>query len=322
MSSSHPLIAIIILNWNGKKDTLACLASLEKITYSNYEVILVDNGSKDDSVAVFQKEYPHLTLIETGKNLGFAGGNNPGIEHALKQGAEYIFLLNNDTVVAPDILDAFINDASSGDVLGAKLYLHSHPDIFDHFGGMWKKEKAAFELIGNRIQDDGKSWESPFELDYVCGAAFFIKRKVIETIGLLEPKFFLIWEESDFCFRAKKAGFSVKACPQAKVWHKVSASFVGGKPHSTYFWWRGRMLWIKRNCSLAEKWHLYFKVLFPEICHLIKLQIIKTPLVFFSSKNKKGERKRNLRKRNAALAGVRDFFLNRFGSGPSWIYKK
>ncbi|MES2345605.1 MAG: glycosyltransferase family 2 protein [Chlamydiota bacterium] len=314
-------IAIIILNWNGKKDTLECLSSLEKLNYTNYKIILVDNGSTDDSVTTIRAQFPNITLIESSENLGFAGGNNLGIEYALKLKPDYIFLLNNDTVTAPDLLDTLVEGSSYADILGAKLYLYSKPDTFDHLGGIWKKETATFDLIANRVVDDRTSWEDPLEIDYACGAALFIKREVIETIGMLEPKFFLIWEESDFCFRAKKAGFTIKLCPQAKVWHKVSASFVGGKVHSTYFWWRGRLLWIHRNCSTSEKWRLFLTVIFPETLHMLKLQIIKTLLLLFSSKSKKEEKRKYLRKQRAALSGIKDYLLNKFGKGPSWIYK-
>lgn len=314
-------VAIIILNWNGKKDTLECLSSLEKLTYPHYEIILVDNGSSDNSVEVFKCKYPQLTLIETEENLGFAGGNNRGIEYALTKGFSYILLLNNDTVVAPNLLESFLDASSDGDILGAKLYLYSNPDTFDHFGGMWNKETARFIMLGNREKEDGKSWEIPIDLDYVCGAAMFLKKEVIETVGMLEPKFFLIWEENDFCHRARRAGFSVRFCPKAKVWHKVSSSFVGGKPHSTYFWWRGRLLWIKRNCTPRERRRLMFTVVFPEILHTLKLQLIKTPLLPFASKAKRAEKRSYLRKQRAALAGVYDYFLGRFGKGPSWLYK-
>jgi GT2 family glycosyltransferase len=311
-------IAIVVLNWNGKRDTLACLHSLQKIDYPFFEVIVVDNGSSDDSLIAIRSEFPKALFIESKTNLGFAGGNNLGVQLALDRGARYVLLLNNDTVVAPDILKAFVDAASEGDILGAKLYLYHAPDTFDHFGGFWNREKGVFELVANRLKEDNKSWETAQVLDYVCGCALFIKREVFETIGLFEEKFFLIWEESDFCFRAKRAGFTSLFCAQAKLWHKVSASFVGGKPHSTYFWWRNRLLWIERNCSKQEKRYLFFRVILPEVLHVLKLRLIKTPLYFFSRQE---EKQRRLLKYRAILCGVKDYFLRRFGNGPSWIYK-
>lgn len=314
-------VAIILLNWNGKKDTLECLSSLQKLSYKNIDIIVVDNGSTDDSVREIRLAFPKTCLIETGKNLGFAGGNNPGIEHALKNGADYLLLLNNDTIAHENLIEGFLATAPSAPILGAKLYLYSEPNMFDHLGGTWNPKTASFDLIGNRAVEDNTSFESPIELDYACGAALFVKREVFEKIGLLEPKFFLIWEESDFCFRARRAGFITKLAPGAKVWHKVSASFVGGKPHSTYFWWRNRLFWIARNCTPNEKRRLFLHVVFPEALHILKLYLLKSLLLPFSKKSKREEKKRNLRKQKAALAGVRDYLLCRFGNAPAWIYK-
>lgn len=326
---THPNIFIIILNWNGKKDTLACLESLQKVIHPSFHTIVVDNGSTDGSVSAIREVFPDVSLIETGDNLGFAGGNNWGIEHALKKGADYLLLLNNDTVVDPAILEAFLSGFQKhpqAGILGAKLYLFDQQNQFDHFGGYWNGKKGSFDLLGFRAFDDGKTWEEMIPIDYACGCALFIKREVFEKIGLLEPQFFLIWEEADFCFRAKRAGYLSYTCPQAKVWHKVSASFVGGKIHTTYFWWRNRLLWIKRNCKGSERLSLSCKVLLPEILHLYKLKVLKTTQlyllkIFFPKRDIKEKEKRLLQYK-AALRGVRDYCRGRFGNGPSWIFKK
>ncbi len=329
MSHTEPKISIIILNWNGKKDTLECLSSVEKVDYSNFEILLVDNGSADDSVNAIRERYPHLRIIETKENLGFAEGNNVGIREALAKGAEYLFLLNNDTIVDPNILNAFMAEMQkhkSTGVLGAKTYLFDEPTKLDHFGGMWNAKKGVFDLVGLRQSDEGNKWNANEPIDYACGCALFVRKEVFKKIGLLEPQFFLIWEEADFCFRAKKSGFGIRTCTEAKVWHKVSASFVGGKTHSTYFWWRNRLLWIERNCSPKEIFSLYMRVLIPDILHLYKLKILKSAqlqvlrLIRYKEDHKK--RKERLLRYKAALGGVKDYAFRRFGNGPSWIYKK
>ena len=318
-------ISILILNWNGKKDTLACLDSIKKLSYPSLEVIVIDNGSSDDSVETIQNQFPECTLISTGSNLGFAEGNNVGIRLALERGADYVLLLNNDTVVAPDLLEQMMNTFSlypQAGILGAKIFLFESQETLDHLGGMWNKKKGVFELVG--LREKGILWDTPQEIDYACGACFLIKREVIEKIGLLEPRFFLIWEESDFCFRARKAGFITLTCPTAHIWHKVSASFVGGKPHSTYFWWRNRLLWIERNSPRSEKWNLYCKVLIPDALHLFKLHLIKSVQLFvlrtFRKKTSTQKKEEFLLKNRAALCGIKDYCLRRFGNGPSWIY--
>jgi GT2 family glycosyltransferase len=132
-------IAIVVLNWNGKQDTLACLATLSQLHYPHREVIVVDNGSTDGSVDAIRAQFPHDHLLENGENLGFAEGNNVGIRFALQRDADMVFLLNNDTVVAPDILDHFVAQfASSPDVgiLGANICLFDQRETLDHLGGM------------------------------------------------------------------------------------------------------------------------------------------------------------------------------------------
>lgn len=328
MPAPRPKIAIIVLNWNGKQDTLACLESLTELTYSNFEIIVVDNGSIDASAEAIKTRFPQFLLIENRENLGFAEGNNVGMRAAMQRGADMFFLLNNDTVVGADILDHFVglfDGHPEIGILGAKICLFDQKQTLDHLGGMWNRKTGMFEFVGRHSKESKLRWQEPQELDYVCGAGLIIRRKVIETIGYLDSRFFLIWEESDYCFRARRAGFKIFTCPQAKLWHKVSASFVGGKPHSTYFWWRNRLLWIEKNCSTSEKISLYVRVLIPDISHLLKIQLIKIAQLLleqrFRSQKDLTKKKENLIKNRAALCGVRDYLLRRFGNGPKWIEK-
>lgn len=326
---TNPFIYIIILNWNGKRDTLACLKSLEKVTYAPLKTLVVDNGSGDDSVSAIRSAFPTVEVLETGENLGFAGGNNVGIAHALNAGAHLLFLLNNDTEVDPNILTAYVSYFQShpdAGVVGGCPYLFEQRDQLDHLGGTWNPKTARFELIGNRTFDIEGLFAKPPRLDYACGCALMIKRAVIEAIGTLEPLFFLIWEEADFCMRAQKAGFNVGVCRNAVLYHKVSASFVGGKTHTNYFWWRNRLLWIERNCSRKEKVQIYLKVLLPELFHLWKIHLLKTIQIFLtrlisprSDQSRRLEKRRNYR---AALQGAKDYFFRRFGNGPAWIFTK
>jgi GT2 family glycosyltransferase len=323
-----PKIAIIILNWNGMQDTLACLQSLEKLSYPHFEVIVVDNGSTDGSAQAIRAQFPQYQLIETGANLGFAEGNNRGIRKGIEEGADLLFLLNNDTLVASDILERFAeiyHSRPEAGILGAKIFLLDQKDTLDHLGGLWDAKTGTFTLVGLR-QKDSPRWQDPEPLDYACGAGLIIKRSVIEAIGYLDKRFFLIWEESDFCFRAKKAGFQTLTCPKAHLWHKVSASFVGGKPHSTYFWWRNRLLWIEKNCSCKDQCSLYLRVLIPTVLQKLKLYFIKKMqlimLQWFMKDCNLEEKKDKLLGNRAALCGIRDYFLRRFGNGPDWIYKK
>ena len=306
-------IFVIILNWNGKEDTLACLKSLEKVE-TPHQTLVVDNGSTDDSVASIRKYFPSIHLIETGENLGYAEGNNVGIRYALDKGADYLLILNNDTLVDPQILSAFLENPNHP-IQGSKTHLMSDPTLLDHLGGNWNPEIGEFELMGKGESAD--LWTEPLTLDYVCGVALFVKAEVFKTIGLFEKRYFLFWEESDWCLRAKKGGFLATFCPKAKLFHKVSASFTGGKPHTTYFWWRNRLLWIERNCSPQEKRSLYLRILLPTIFHTLKLYLLRS---LFSKKTP--ERVEKIRTYRAVLTGVKDYLFRRFGKGPSWIFEK
>ena len=311
---------VIVLNWNGKNDTLECLGSLQKVP-TPHQIVIVDNGSTDESVKVFKQEFPSATILENQENLGYAEGNNVGIRYALKNGASYLLILNNDTIVDPSFLDALLQ--TDAGILGAKPLLYDDRTRLDHLGGIWNPKKGSFDLIG--CHDEGDKWTCPKPLDYVCGCALFAKAEVFEKIGLFEPRFFLFWEESDWCARARKAGYQPYFCPEAKLYHKVSASFTGGKAHMTYFWWRNRLFWIERNCTKQEKRRLYLRTLMPEIGHLLKLYPLKAMQLFmlksFKPKADLHERKKRLRNYKASLAGIKDYLLRRFGNGPSWIFK-
>ncbi|HEY2811559.1 MAG TPA: glycosyltransferase family 2 protein [Rhabdochlamydiaceae bacterium] len=330
---SLPKIFIIILNWNGKQDTLACLESLNQLRYRNYHTILVDNGSTDGSVEVITERFPQVHCLPLAQNMGFSGGNNAGIEYALKLGADYVLLLNNDTVVAPDLLEAFLEGFAAypdAGILGARIYLFdrqaqgnaSLTQTLDHLGGIWLKKQGLTQLVGNREKEPFSDAYIP--LDYACGACIMIKRAVIDAIGTLEPLYFLYWEDADFCMRAKAAGYQVLSSPKAKIWHKVSASVVGGKTHASYFSWRGRLLWIHRHYKPSEKAALYLRIILPEILALffrvLRRTLAISALSLICPDTDYSKRKHHLRRSRAELTGVCHYFLKRFGKGPSWIY--
>lgn len=329
-NASSPLttsnkILIILLNWNGKKDTLECLASLNNVTYPHFSTIVVDNGSSDDSVHVIRSAFPEVPIFETKENLGFAGGNNVGIAWGLKKDFEWILLLNNDTTVDPGFLHAFIASAKEqpkAKILGAKIYRYSDPQRIDHLGGQWNPKIAEFESLHFDTLDDGVSFESMKSVDYVCGAALLMHRSVPEKIGLLEPRFFLFWEETDFCCRARRMNMEVWTAPKAKIWHKVSSSFTGGKPQMHYYWWRSRLLWMERNCLALEKKDLYRSVIIPELWKMLRHYLLR------SANNKLSRllfrkidpaRFQKALRNKAGLIGAIHYYLGKSGSSPHWL---
>ncbi|MBU7015579.1 MAG: glycosyltransferase family 2 protein [Theionarchaea archaeon] len=284
-------VSIVILNWNGWADTIECLESVYRLDYPEYDVIVVDNGSQDESVQkireycsgrihvespFFQyhgeeppitiKEYAradiptaegnarpgrYLLLIKNEENYGFAEGNNIGIQCALHScEADYVFLLNNDTVVDPSLLSELINGVKHHEkagIAGPTLYYYDDPTRTQAAGGIinwWTgktKERGRGEINGK--YDEG-------EVDYIPGCAFLVKRDVLETVGLLDPVYFAYFEETDFCVRCSKKGFTSVYIPQGKVWHKIARS-TGGEfsPHMAYYFVRNRYIFIKRHCE-------------------------------------------------------------------------
>ena len=256
-------VAIILLNYNGLNDTLECLESVYKIDYQDFEVIVIDNGSSIKPKEHILKNFPQTTVIENKKNLGFSEGCNIGMRYALKNKFPYVLLLNNDTTVDKNILKALTAatlERPAGGIFGTKILSYYEKDKIDNIGAAFSWKTGHFSYLGTGAHKNTAEFCRARQADYVCGGGFFIKSSVIEKIGLLEKDFFLLWEEVDFCYRAQKHGFEIWTVPEALIWHKISASFVGGKIHSDYFWWRGRLLWAKRNLTSKEKRSLYRRI--------------------------------------------------------------
>ena len=208
----HPKIIIIVLNWNGRDDTLECIDSIQQIDYPDFSTVVVDNGSSDDSVNSIKKRFPDVIVLETGENLGFAAGNNVGMRYALEHGADFILLLNNDTVVDSQLLKNFMKAAESvrdGGIFGAKIYYFTEPDKIWYAGGKWIEKTQCFDHVGLNETDNGTAFNAITETDYACGCALLVRAEVLKNIGLLDERFFLIFEETDLCYRGKRAGIQV-----------------------------------------------------------------------------------------------------------------
>jgi GT2 family glycosyltransferase len=218
-----PLVYILLLNWDGWRDTLACLDSLKHLAYKNYRVLVIDNGSSDDSINRIREAYPSVLLIEAGANLGFAGGNNTGISHALESGAKYIWVLNNDTTVDSDSLGAMVSIAEADPEVGAVgsvLYELNLPDKIQAWGGGWVNLWLGFSrLYRNPVLAD--------RLHFLSGASMLLRREAIDEAGSFDTGFFMYWEDTDLGFRLRKAGWKLAVTANSKVWHKGSSSLGG-----------------------------------------------------------------------------------------------
>lgn len=292
-------VHIILLNWNGKEDSLECIESLKKIDYNNYKIIVVDNNSEDDSVLEIRKQYPEIKIIENKENLGFAGGNNVGIKYAMENGADYVLLLNNDTAVERGFLEKLVeageSDKKNG-LLGPKTNYHSEQNRIWFAGGKinWLKNKGTH--IGLDEIDNGQ-YDEIKEVDYLTGCCLLIKREVIEKIGILAEDYFLYYEDTDFSLRAKNADYKIMYIPEAKIYHKVSRSTKPGSPSYIYYHVRNGLVMTKRNGSILNKIVLCFYCVF-----LFLKQVIK--IIFISKKRSWAF---------AVLKGERDFLVGKMG---------
>lgn len=293
-------VAIVIVNWNGYKDTSVCLSSLAKLRRKNIDVetIVVDNGSVNDSAAVIARDFPGVTLLKLDVNRGFTGGNNVGITYAMKRGADFVWLLNNDTIVDPDalsILDAFTQDDVG--IAGSKIYFapgHEYHKtrytekergrVFWYAGGLvdWANVYASHRGVD---EVDQGQYDRAIETPFVTGCSMMIKRSVIDSVGLLDDAYYLYLEDLDYCLRAKRAGFRLMYQPTSVIWHVNAGSSGGaGNPIHDYYITRNRLLLGMRYASLRTK-----------------IALLREGLTFL--------RRSNAEKRKA----VADFFFLRWG---------
>ncbi len=224
---SHPLVACVVLNWNGGEIVLECLHSLSELDYPNLEIIVSDNGSTDGSIEAIRDLHPQVTLLENGRNLQFAGGNNVGIEYALERDADYILLINNDTVSDPRLVSELVEVGETDErigLLGPKIYYHSDPALIWYAGGRVSLWRGLVKHRGIREPDRGR-YDDVEDTGYITGCALMMKREVPEQIGLLDPSYVAYAEDTDLSLRAAKAGFRLVYVPSAVLWHRIGASW-------------------------------------------------------------------------------------------------
>ncbi|MGI8420330.1 MAG: glycosyltransferase family 2 protein [Candidatus Levyibacteriota bacterium] len=218
MKKNSPLISIIIVNWNGKKWLKTCLDSLAKQTYKNFEILFVDNASNDDSVEYVKKMYPHVAILQTGSNSGFAGGNNYGLKRAK---GEYILLLNNDTAAPKDLLKKLLKgfeEFPNAGCIQPKMVLLDDPYKIDSVGSYWTDTSFLY-YYGLGKNSELAKYNKSMQFFSNKGACVMIPKDITDKIGLFDEDFWCYYEETDFCHRVWLVGYECWYYPKTIIYH-------------------------------------------------------------------------------------------------------
>ena len=250
----NDLVAIVILNYKGLEDTIECVESIKKITYKDFFCVIVDNHSEDGSYENLLKRFPEHVVIGSDKNSGYANGNNLGIKYAIQEGAEYVCILNNDTIVEPNFLTILVEQMKKDNTIGIagpKICEYFQPEIVQSTGAMINLYMGKTPSLNARMEERKVS-DQIIKCDYVGGACLMIKCEMIEKVGLIPECYFLFFEETEWCLRAKKNNYQVVCVPRAKIFHKGSAAIKKISGLSEYYFYRNQVVFEKRNASKIQ----------------------------------------------------------------------
>lgn len=237
-------VDVVVLNWNGWQDTIACLASLQLQDYPSFNLLVVDNASTDGSVDQIKLAMPSVELLQTGANLGFGGGCNVGMRHAFSRGADYVWLINSDATADPHALSALVRVAEKTPALGAVgsvLYEADQQDRIQLWGGgrvqLWSGQSTHRRLPGR--------------LDFISGASVLLRREAMAEVGFFdESTFFMYWEDTDLGFRLRQAGWQLAVAEDSRAWHKQSASVGKRSPLLDRYFTRSGVRFLRRYAPI------------------------------------------------------------------------
>lgn len=250
---SRASVSIIVLTYNGKEDTLKFLESLKRTDYPNYEIIVVDNASTDGTVKAVRRDFPGVKIVENRKNLGFSGGMNAGVR---KSRGKYVVLLNNDMIASQKEWLSLLVDAAEADEhvgIAIPMVLYYGTNRIESLGkvvpGFLTKITATTSLLSHNEKDSGQFKE---RIEIAAGNGL-VRREVFERIGFLDEKMFVYFEETDFGYRARKAGYRIICEPRSKIWHRGSGTIRGGSYFAVYHSYKNKIRFILRNYGPVSK---------------------------------------------------------------------
>jgi hypothetical protein len=288
----HPEVAIVILTWENYEEAADCIDSLESITYPNYRVIVVDNGSNDGSIEALQDDYDWCEFVLNGENKGFSRGNNEGIRYALETGTDYVLLLNDDTIVMEDFLDPLVETMESHDRVAAVggVNLFADSGEIHNAGYKFYPVLAGGGVLYRRPKDD-----QPYPVDYVQSCLVLLDPAFLDEVGLLNENYFLGMEDVDLAWKARERGWKVLTDPRSRIYHHVgeTAGRVSRSPFSSYHKIRNKLHFAAENLPFWRRLSLYASLTVETAILFVLWALI-------------GDRQ-NIR---ATLLGARDYFAD------------
>lgn len=298
-----PSVYIIIVNWNGFEDTYECIKSVLNILYNNYTIIVVDNGSDRNESEGLARRFTEVIALRSETNLGFAGGNNLGIKYALGKGADYILLLNNDTIVEKDFLDILVNNASENQNIGLavpKINYYSDPSKVWYAGGYINKFRGVALTEGSG-KSDSKYTEDKF-VTFATACCLLIDKRVINDIGLMDESYFLYLEDADYCIRSYKCGYKILFVAQSKIYHKINKSTTKENNYvPLYYNTRNRLTFIKK---------FYKNIFYLSLLYMLCIFSLKSMIGIFTG---------DFTRVKVIYLAFRDFFLKKYGKADLHI---
>lgn len=299
---NQPLVISVILNTNRRDDTLECLRSLQQSSYLNHRAIVLDNHSNDGSLEAIRSNFPKVEIIELAENRGYTGNNNVGIRIALEAQADWVFVLNEDTILDPECLAKLVAVGQSHPnigMVGPMVYHLAEPTMIQSAGGVLGRGWESVHL-GKDEQDAGQ-FREPHMVSWLTGCALLIRRAVIDQVGMLDERMFIYYEETEWCLRARAAGWRLVHVPEAKLWHKGVQRNYSPSPSFTYYMTRNRFLMLSKHRAPCSVWIIAFG------------QTLRT-LVSWTIKPKWRSMRAH---RDAMWSGMFDFLRHQWGVRPS-----
>jgi GT2 family glycosyltransferase len=292
INNIEPLIYIILVNYNSYIDTIECVESIEDSHYKNLKIIIVDNNSNNDSVSIMKDKLKKHIIIESNENLGFSGGNNLGIRYALNNKSDYILLLNNDTIVHPDFLEPLIkafNENRNAGIITGQIYYYDDKELL-WFDGAYCNRKKGQIYHKNIKMHNNPNLKNIEEQQFLTGCFMLIPSYIFESVGLLDEKYFLYYEDTDYCIKVKKKNYKLLINRESRIYHKVSKSTDENSNLYLYYNTRNRFIFIKENINGIHKIISYMYMLSSSFYKLIKYRNVYIIIAFVDFiKNKTGK---------------------------------